>query len=214
MTTKSEICPEEIRMPTTWLDTLVKQSRKLGDFPFPHQAAFVLDNPVRRILTNPKGVVDRLRLTGGEQVLELGPGPGFYSVEIARRLTGGRLELFDVQPEMLDKARRKLDHAGHHNVGFTSGEAGEGLPFAAQTFDVAFLAAVIGEVPDKTACVRALADVLRPGGVLAFFEGFLDPDRFGVAELRALVEPEGFAFLDTDGTRWSDFVRFTRLESP
>lgn len=197
-------------MPTTWLDTLVKQTRRLGDFPFPHQAAFVLDNPVRRFLTKPKVVIDRLRLTGSEQVLELGPGPGFYSVEIARRLADGRLELFDIQPEMLHKARRKLDHAGCHNVGFHSGEASKELPFADQTFDVAFLAAVIGEVPDKTACVRALANVLKPGGVLVFFEGFLDPDRFSVDQLRTLVEPEGFAFLDTDGNRWSDFVRFTR----
>ena len=200
-------------MPTTWLDTLVKQTRRLGDFPFPHQAAFLLDNPVRRFLTDPKGVIDRLGLTGSEQVLELGPGPGFYSVELARRLTGGRLEQFDVQPAMLEKARRKLGRAGHHDVGFHSGEAGEGLPFAARTFDVAFLAAVIGEVPDKTACVRALAEVLKPGGVLVFFEGFLDPDRFSVARLRALVEPEGFAFLDADGDRWSDLVRFTRRET-
>ncbi|MFC4112897.1 class I SAM-dependent methyltransferase [Nonomuraea zeae] len=144
-----------------------------------------------------------------------GPGAGSRSRVLQRRdrapTDGGRLELFDVQPEMLAKARRKLDRAGCRNVGFHSGDAGEGLPFAARTFDVAFLAAVIGEVPDAAACVRALAGVLRPGGVLVFFEGFLDPDRFSVARLRALAEPEGFAFLDTDGDRWRDFVRFTRL---
>jgi hypothetical protein len=71
---------------------------------------------------------------------------------------------------------------------------------------------VIGEVPDKTACVRALAHALKPGGVLAFYEGFPDPDRFSVAQLRALSEPEGFAFLDTGGNQWNDFVRFTRRE--
>lgn len=200
-------------MPTTWLDTLIGQTRRLGDMPFPHQAAFLLDNPLRRLLAGPEPVIDRLGLSGGEHVLELGPGSGFYSVEIARRLTRGRLELFDLQPEMLDKARRKLAPAGCRNVGFHSGEAGAGLPFAAQTFDVAFLASVIGEVPDKAACVRALADVLKPGGVLAFYEGFLDPDRFSVAQLRALVEPEGFVFLDSHGSRWSDFVRFAAAEA-
>jgi ubiquinone/menaquinone biosynthesis C-methylase UbiE len=54
---------------------------------------------------------------------------------IDRRLTGGRLELFDLQPEMLVKARRKLDRAGCRDVGFHSGEASAGLPFAA-TLDV------------------------------------------------------------------------------
>jgi hypothetical protein len=73
---------------------------------------------------------------------------------------------------------------------------------------------VIGEVPDRTACVRALARILRPGGVLTFFEEFLDPDRFSATRLRALVEPEGFTFLDTQGNRWHDTVRFTRQETP
>ena len=38
----------------------------------------------------------------------------------------------------------------------------------------------------------------------------IDPDRVGVDQLRELAEPEGFAFLDTTGIRWSDFVRFTK----
>ena len=198
-------------MPTTWLDSVIRKTRRLGDFPFPHQASFLLDNPLRRRVSNPAKVTARLRLTGTERVLELGPGPGFFSLEIARALTGGgRLDLFDLQPRMLDKARRKLERAGHHDVGYHSGDAGNGLPFPAQSFDVAFLAAVIGEVPDKDACVRALAEVVKPGGVLAFFEVVTDPDRFGVEQLRALVEPAGFTFLDTSGSRWSDFVRFTR----
>lgn len=201
-------------MPTTWLDTLIKQSRRLGDFPFPHQISFLLDNPVRRLLTNQKDVIDQLKLTGSEQVLELGPGPGFYSTEIASRLTNGQLHLFDLQPQMLEKAERKLNKAGYHNVSYHSGEASSGLPFPAQTFDVAFLAAVIGEVPDKTACVSAVAEALKPGGVLAFYEGFGDPDRLSTTELRTLVEPEGFTFQDAKGTRWSDFVRFTKRDKP
>lgn len=199
-------------MTTTWLDTLLRQTRR-GDFPYPHQAAFLLDNPVRRLFTNPRDTVDQLELTPTDQVLELGPGPGFYSLELARELTDGRLELFDLQPQMLDKARHKLEAAGHPNVGFHSGDAGAGLPFPDKTFDVAFLAAVIGEVPDKPACIRSLARVLKTGGQLAFFEHFPDPDRLSVARLRELVEPEGFTLLDATGNRWRDTVRFTRNPS-
>ncbi|MFI6041511.1 class I SAM-dependent methyltransferase [Nocardia sp. NPDC051321] len=192
------------------MDTLLRQTRRAGDFPYPHQAAFLLDNPVRRLFTNPRDTVDHLELTPTDQVLELGPGPGFYSLEIAHELTDGRLELFDLQPQMLDKARRKLAAAGCDNVGFHSGDASSGLPFPDNTFDVAFLAAVIGEVPDKSACIRSLGRTLKPGGQLAFFEHFPDPDRLSVAELRELVEPEGFTLLDVIGNRWHDTVRFTR----
>ena len=94
---------------------------RIGDFPYPHQIAGLLDNPLRRALENPSASVDAIGLSGGESVVEIGPGPGFFSVEIARRLTTGRLVLFDIQPEMLDKARRKLDGAGYTNVEFHAG---------------------------------------------------------------------------------------------
>src|ERR1700744_3480115 len=143
-------------MPSTWVGALLHKAREQGESPFPYQAAFLINNPIRRALLKPARSVDKLGLSGSERVLELGPGPGFFSVEIARRLTDGRLHLFDIQPEMLEKARQKLERAGLTDVGFTAGEASDGLPFPDNTFDVAFLAAVIGEVPDKEACLRSL----------------------------------------------------------
>lgn len=202
-------------MPTTWLDALTRQTRRAaGTFPYPHQAAFFLNNPLRRLSGTHERAAKSLGLTGAERVLELGPGPGFFSVAIARRLTSGRLDLFDIQPEMLDKARRSLDRAGCYNVGFHVGEADGGLPFDDDTFDVVFMAAVIGEVPDKPACVRSLHRVLKPGGMLAFREGFPDPDRLSVGELRDLAESEDFVFQDVTGNRWYDIVRFRRLPLP
>ena len=195
-------------MDRTWLERTIRRGR--GTDHFPHQLWFILDNPVRRLLVNPRQLVDRLELTGSEQVLEVGPGPGLFSAEIAGRLPAGRLELFDLQPEMLAKARRKLDRAGHGNVGFHAGDASQGLPFPDASFDVAFLAAVLGEVADKRACARSLFRVLRPGGLLAVQEFFPDPDRLRVQEIRALAEPEGFRFLDAQGRPWKYTVRFRR----
>lgn len=198
-------------MPTTWLDTVLRQTRRAGDFPYPHWAAVFLNNPIRRRLGRPGAVIERLGLAGDEKVLEIGPGPGYFSVELARRLPAGKLDLFDLQPEMLQKARRTLDVAGFHGVGFHAGDAGAEMPFADAQFDVAFLAAVLGEVPDKQACIRALQRVLRPGGLLIFVEAFPDPDRLSVAMLRDLVESEGFAYEGHAGTLWRDVVRFRRL---
>ena len=134
-------------------------------------------------------------------------------MEIARRLTEGRLELFDIHPEMLAKARHQLERAGLSDVGFTVGQAGDGLPFPDNTFDVAFLSAVIGEVPDKQACLRSLGQVLKPGGRLVFVEMFPDPDRLSVRELRDLAEPENFEFVEASGSRWETTARFRRVDS-
>jgi ubiquinone/menaquinone biosynthesis C-methylase UbiE len=197
-------------MPTTWLDTVLRQTRQAGDLPYPHWAAVFLNNPIRRFIEKPAAAIDPLELVGTDRVLEIGPGPGFFSTEIARRVPDGRLELFDVQPEMLDKARRNLETAGCRNVGFHAGDASGDLPFPEGSFDVAFLAAVLGEVPDKSACVRSLARVLRPGGLLVFVESFPDPDRLSVPVLRNPAEAEGLVFQDCKGTAWRDVVRFRR----
>ena len=197
-------------MPTTWLDSVLRQTRRLGDFPYPHWAAVFLNNPVRRWVGRPGDVVEGLGLSGSERVLELGPGPGYFSVELARRVPAGGLDLFEVQPEMLERARRALEAAGCHSVGFHAGDASAELPFADAQFDVAFLAAVLGEVPDKRACIRSLGRVLRPGSLLVLVEAFPDPDRQSVATLRDLVESEGFTFEGHAGTRWRDVVRFRR----
>lgn len=197
---------------STFLGTLINKARDPGPIPFPHQATFLLDNPIRRAMNKPGRLIDGLGLRGSEQVLEVGPGPGFFSVEIALRLEYGRLDLFDLQPEMLEKARRRLRRAGFEDVGFTAGQAAEAFPFPDNTFDVAFLAAVIGEVPDPQACLQSLHRVLKPGGRLVFAEMFGDPDRLSVDQLRELAEPEGFELVEAIGSRWDDVVRFRSLK--
>jgi ubiquinone/menaquinone biosynthesis C-methylase UbiE len=198
-------------MSTTILDSMLRRVRSgVGTFPFPHQAAALLDNPLRRRMEKPAQTIDVIDLTGTEHVIEIGPGSGYFSVELADRLHSGHLELFDIQPQMLAKARRRLEHAGHHNVGYTAGQASDALPFPASTFDAAFLAEVIGEVPDKQTCISALARVLKPGGKLVFHEAFGDPDRLRVGELKALCEPAGFVLDRCEQSRWKDVVRFRR----
>ena len=71
---------------------------------------------------------------------------------------------------------------------------------------------MIGEVPDKQACIRSLARVLKPGGRLVFAEMFPDPDRPSVQELRDIAEPENFEFVEATGNRWHDVVRFRRVD--
>ena len=80
-------------MPTSWMVTVLRQSRRVGNFPYPQWAAVFLNNPVRRLIGRPGSVVEGLRLTGNERVLEIGPGPGYFSTELARRLPLGRLDV-------------------------------------------------------------------------------------------------------------------------
>jgi ubiquinone/menaquinone biosynthesis C-methylase UbiE len=177
---------------------------------FPHQMSFILELPLRRLLITPSQLADRLHLKQDSRVLEVGCGSGVFSVEVARRVPNGHLELFDLQAEMLERARRKIEAAGLAKVvGYTQGDARQ-LAFPRDSFDVAFLVAVLGEVPEPHECLRALNRVLRPGGLLSITEHLPDPDFSSLSTLRALVEREGFALAERFGPPWSYTANFRR----
>jgi ubiquinone/menaquinone biosynthesis C-methylase UbiE len=179
---------------------------------FPHWLSFVIDNPLRSPLISPSALAARLRVRPADRVLEVGPGSGFFSVELARRLTEGRLHLFDLQREMLAKARRKLRAAGLANVAFAQGDAAA-LPYTDGVFDIALLVTVLGEVPDRRGCLRSLGRVLRPGGLLVIHEQWPDPDLIAIDVLRAAVEREGFRFEESLGPRWNYTAVFRNPEA-
>lgn len=183
--------------------------RLIGVDYFPHWLSPLIDNPLRRLLISPETLAERLSLPPDARILELGAGSGFFSAELARRVPFGHLEVFDLQAEMLAKARRKLAKAGLRNVGFTRGDAGT-LPFPDDSFDTAVLVAVLGEVPDQRRCLQSVRRVLRPGGIAAFHEHLPDPDLIQSGELRALVQSEGFLFERLFGPGWNYTAVFSK----
>lgn len=185
-------------------------ARALSRGYFPHQLSWLIDNPLRRLLLTPAQLANRLPLTKSSQVLEVGPGSGYFSVELSRRVPQGRLELLDLQPEMLAKAKRKLQTKGCRNVGYTTHDASERLPFPDESFDVVVLVAVLGETPCTESCLQELLRVLRCGGVLAIHEHVPDPDRIPLSALRPMVERCGYRFRQHWGPRWNFTATFER----
>ena len=184
-------------------------SRFSGRGTYPHELAVMLLFPLRRIVFSPEKLVRHLHLTRTSRVLEVGPGPGFFSIDVARAIPGGRLELVDIQLEMLQKARERLRRADLRNTGYTRADAVT-LPFRPGAFDVAFLVAVLGEVPDPKAGLASLAHVLRPGGLLLVVELPGDPDAVTVEQLRTLTQGTGLAFVDSLRVSRGFLARFRR----
>ena len=177
---------------------------------FPHQLAWLLNNPVRGLLLSPRTLLSRLPLRPTDRIVELGPGSGYFSLALAAAVPQGHLELVDLQPEMLAKARRRLTAQGRFNVGYTVADAGSPLPLAAASFDLALLVHVLGEVEDQSQCLGSLAGVLKPGGVLALHEGVPDPDRIPIARLVSLAGEQGFRLDRIEGPRWNYTALFRR----
>ena len=49
---------------------------------FPYQFAFTLLIPLRNIFLSPKKLISRLELKEDSIVLEIGPGPGYFSLKL------------------------------------------------------------------------------------------------------------------------------------
>jgi ubiquinone/menaquinone biosynthesis C-methylase UbiE len=149
-----------------------------------------------------------LDLAPGERVLEVGPGTGYYSLDVARQIApDGRLDVLDLQESMLKELTRRADGRGITSIVPTAGDA-QNLPFPAATFDAAFLVATLGEISDRDQALRELHRVLKPGGRLVVGEGQPDPHMLTIDDLRSRAEAIGFVFDRHEGTPFGYFARF------
>jgi protein-L-isoaspartate O-methyltransferase len=148
-----------------------------------------------------------LRPQAGERVLEIGPGTGYYSLDLARWLEpGGTLELFDIQREFLDHAMERVAAAGITNVSATQGDAAS-LPHPDASVDAVVLTCVLGEIPDQDAALSEVARVLRPGGRLVVGELFGDPHYTSPAALERRGQAAGLRLEERSGPAIGYFAR-------
>lgn len=159
-----------------------------GMYPLAHAGWLV--HPFRRLILTPERLVGRLGLRPGQQVLEAGCGPGYFSPALARAVGAGGLTLLDAQPGMLDLARARLRRSGVSRVAAVAGRA-ERLPFPETAFDCVVMVTVLGEVPEPALGVREAARVLKPGGRLCLVEAAGDPDRLRRPQLDAFAGVAG-----------------------
>jgi len=150
-----------------------------------------------------------LRPEPGERVLEIGPGVGYYTLDMAAWVgPEGTIEIFDLQREFLDHTMRRAAERGLANLVPTQGDAAA-LPYPDDSMDAVVLTAVLGEIPDRDAALRGIARVLKPGGRLVVGELFGDPHFTTRASLRRQAEGAGLAWESHSGNWLAYFARLS-----
>src|SRR3712207_624961 len=145
----------------------------------------------------------------GERVLEAGPGTGYYALEVARwTAPDGKLDVLDLQQPMLDHTMRRASQLRISNIAPTR-RAAQALPYPDATFDAAYLAATLGEIPDQDAPLRELRRVLKLGGRLVVGESHPDPHMVTFGSLLSRAEEAGFRFERQLGRKFGYFASFT-----
>lgn len=163
----------------------------------------------------PHPVITRERLRSvlapqaGERVLEIGPGTGYYTLDVAEWIgSDGRVEIFDLQQEFLDHVSARAAERGLTNIVPTQGDA-RALPYEDASMDAVLLTAVLGEIPDPLAALREIRRVLKPSGRLVVGELFGDPHFTTRAALERQANEAGLSYETASGNWFAYFARLS-----
>jgi ubiquinone/menaquinone biosynthesis C-methylase UbiE len=154
-------------------------------------------------------LIDILEPRPGERLLEIGPGTGYYTFEMAGALDGGQVDVFDIQQKMLDHVMREANRRGVTNVRPALGDA-QSLPYQDDSFDAVILITVLGEIPDQDRALSEIARVLKPGGRLIVGELFGDPHMVTSGKLRERAGRAGLSFVRRVGGPLAFFARLEK----
>lgn len=159
----------------------------------PPWLSFTLTNVLRRLAQDPDRILGPF-VRPGDIVLDVGCGPGFFAVPLARMVgEGGCVVAVDIHPGMLERTRRRAVRAGVGNrvrlhlasrtrLGLDPGEGA----------DLALAFWMAHEVPVPERLFAEIGAALRPDGRLLLVEPKLHVPGPTFAALIGLAEGAGF----------------------
>jgi SAM-dependent methyltransferase len=147
---------------TEWTDHNEGQRRYFEERPLPRMV------PVRSpyLLRQVEELVRFARLAPGDRVLEIGSGMGRYTLLLAEK--GLSLEGMDLSPVLLERLRTY--DGGQHPIPLHAFDVAEPPADLRGRFDAVIGFFTLHHLHDLKACYRGMADLLAPGGRVAFLE--------------------------------------------
>lgn len=114
--------------------------------------------------------MDALGIADGATVADLGAGGGWFTVRLARRVgPAGIVYAEDIQPQMIQSIRRRVEREGLTNVRTVHGTPTDPrLP--AGSVDAVLMVETYSEIEDPVALLRNIMRALTPRGRLGIVE--------------------------------------------
>ena len=119
------------------------------------------------------------------EVIDLCSGDGWFTLQIAK--VAGHVVAIDIDQNLLEVARHRLNESGVINCDFVAGDAYELAKLAPRAADFVFMANAFHGVPDQSRLARAVVEALKPTGRFAIVNWHQRPRE----ETTVLGEPRG-----------------------
>ena len=152
------------------------------------------DNPILALVRNPYKLLHGAGLKKGQKVVEVGCGPGFFTIPAARIVGDeGHIYALDVHPRAVARVKKKVEKIALTNVTpLCINASNTELPD--RSIDLVFLFGLRSIAGGFEGMIFELHRVLKPGGILSF-----EKTRGSEGELIKEVERGGFAFTGKHG---------------
>jgi ubiquinone/menaquinone biosynthesis C-methylase UbiE len=165
----------------------------------PVELANSLDNKIRRWLQNPQKILSPY-VKEGMKVLDVGCGPGFFSVELAKLVGAhGKVYAVDLQEGMLQKLRDKIYGTPLEQI-VQLIKCDQDKIVIPEKVDFILAFYMVHEVPDKDRLFATLKNFLNDRGELLIVE----PKLFHVSKKEfasTISKAEAVGFKATEGPR-------------
>jgi ubiquinone/menaquinone biosynthesis C-methylase UbiE len=174
----------------------------------PAEFAGSLDNAIRRFIHKPRRILEPY-ICKGMTVLDLGCGPGFFTIEMAK-LVGetGKVIAADIQQGMLDKVAMKIRGTDLEQR-IELHICPEDVIGISQKVDFILAFWMVHEVPDQKRLFEEMKSVLNPGGRMWLIEPKIHVTEKAFRKMTGLLELSGLKIIETPGIWLSRSVLLT-----
>jgi len=161
----------------------------------PVELSGTLDNSIRRWLQNPQKIL-KPYIAEGMTVLDVGCGPGFFSVEMAQMVgKTGKVIAADLQEKMLQKVKEKIKGTALEDR-IILHKCEENKIGVKQPVDFVLLFYMVHEVPNKEGLFKEIAAILKPRGKVMIAEPPLHVSKSAFEETLRIAGSTGFVIAE------------------
>jgi ubiquinone/menaquinone biosynthesis C-methylase UbiE len=172
-----------------------------------HRGARWLERATREREELPDQVVSEMELEPDARVADIGAGTGYFTFRIARVVTQGTVYAVDIQQEMLDIIRMRMDDWSINNVLPVKGKI-DNPQLPPNSIDAVLLVDAYHEFSHPYEMMSGIVQALRPGGKLFLIEYRGEDPGVPIKRLHKMTQAQAIKEMRAVGLEWTETKDF------